>query len=359
MLLTLSATCLRSLLLPGPRQKKAKMDLADLPRFTHEELGLRGLNLSTDLLAGADRARLEFLRERADKAGCACLLLIEHNTQNFGAASEKTGAEAVARAHRVIEAAHVLGCNSIALGVQSDEKAESIQNVVNRLKKVVERAERLEINVLLAPAPGLTAAPERLTDLIKKVGGFRIGTFPDFQAAAASKDAVAYLRRLTPYAAVVSASTVKFAAEPIYEEVVEPAPKAASKSKPKLGPVALDADPAATAPSAGPRKDAPAAPPAAAAPADELEDELGEDDESIEGLEEALLGFEEDDEPPPPRAIPNHETYDLFALVQAVASVGYDNTLAIDYRGPEDVTLGIIQSRDALQAAIDRAERAD
>lgn len=338
MLLTLSATCLRALLLPAPRQKQPKMDLADLPRFTHEELGLRGLNLSTDLLAGADRSRLEFIRERADKAGCACLLLIEHNLQNFGAAAEKTGAEAIARAHRVIEAAHVLGCNSVALSVQSDEKPESIQNVVTRLKKVVERAERLEINVLLAPAPGLTAAPERLTDLIKKVGGFRIGTFPDFQAAAASKDPIAYLRRLTPYAAVVSASTVKFAPEPIIEQE-EPPPLKLPKLKPG--------------------EDAPPQPAKDTAPAEELDDDLGEDDESLDGLEEALLGLEDEEEPPPPRVIPRHETYDLFPLVQAVASVGYDNTLAIDFRGGEDVTLGILQSRDALQAAIDRAERAD
>lgn len=353
MLLTLSATCLRSLLLPGPRQKKAKMDLADLPRFTHEELGLRGLNLSTDLLAGADRARIEFLRERADKAGCACLLLIEHNPQPFGAGGEKAGVEAIARAHRVIEAAHVLGCNSIALAVQSDEKPDAVVLVVNRLKKVVERAERLEINVLLAPAPGLTAAPERLTDLIKKVGGFRIGTFPDFQAAAASKDPIAYLRRLTPYAAVVSASTVKFAAEPILEEAPEPRARSAGKSKPRS-----PADAAGPDLPPLPGLPLPAVPLATPAPED-LDDELGEDDESLEGLEEALLGFEEEEEPPPPRVIPNHETYDLFPLVQAVASVGYDNTLAIDYRGPEDVTLGILQSRDALQAAIDRAERAD
>lgn len=323
------------------------MDLADLPRFTREELGLRGLNLSTDLLAGADRARLEFLRERADKAGCACLLLIEPIAQPFGSAPEKAGADAIGRAHRVIEAAHVLGCNSVAFSVQSDEKPESINLVVARLKKVVERAERLEINVLLAPAVGLTSVPERLTDLIKKVGGFRIGTFPDFQAASASKDPVAYLRRLTPYAAVVSASTVQFAAEPMLDEAPPPPPPKKSKAKPKAAPE----DPEAAA------KDV--KPPAPAEPAAVEDDEVGEDDESLEGLEEALLSLEDEEEAPPPRMIPKHETYDIFSLVQAVASVGYDNTLAIDFRGAEDVTMGIIQSRDALQAAIDRAEHAD
>ena len=48
-------------------------------------MGLGGLNLSTDLLVGADRARLERVRERSDRASCSCLLLIESEAQAFGA----------------------------------------------------------------------------------------------------------------------------------------------------------------------------------------------------------------------------------------------------------------------------------
>ena len=65
MILTLSARCLRSMLLPAGRSKKSQLDMLDLPRFTRETLGLSGVNLSTDLLVGADRARLESIRERA------------------------------------------------------------------------------------------------------------------------------------------------------------------------------------------------------------------------------------------------------------------------------------------------------
>ena len=71
MLLTLSAVSLRSMLAKG-RGGRAKLELLDLPRYTREELGLHGLNLNTDLLAGQSREMLEKLRERADKAGCAC-----------------------------------------------------------------------------------------------------------------------------------------------------------------------------------------------------------------------------------------------------------------------------------------------
>jgi hypothetical protein len=78
---------------------------------------------------------------------------------------------------------------------------------------------------------------------------------------------VGYLRRLTPYASVVSASTIKFAAE---------------KGDESTGPLP-------------------------------------------------------------------HGPYELAPLVEAILSVGYDGTLAIDYRGTGDAKLGIIRSRVALE----------
>lgn len=211
MLLTLTATSLRSLFAKG-RGGRAKLELLDLPRFTREELGLHGLNLSTDLLAGVGRDILEKLRERADKAGCACLLLIESEPQAFGDSSESAAGAAVERMQRVIQAASILGCNAVAVRPIGEDDTAVFARTADRMRKTVERAEKLELNLLIAPHTGLTQTPERITDLIKKVGGFRVGTFPDFQAAAASSDPVNYLRRLTPYASVVSATTVKFVA---------------------------------------------------------------------------------------------------------------------------------------------------
>jgi hypothetical protein len=74
----------------------------------------------------------------------------------------------------------------------------------------MERADKLDISLLISPGAGLTSKPERITELLKKVGGFRIGTFPDFETASKAPDASAYLQRLTPYAMVVSASSTKF-----------------------------------------------------------------------------------------------------------------------------------------------------
>jgi hypothetical protein len=209
MLLTLTASCLRSMLTAG-RGKKPKLDLLDLPTFTRETLGLAGLNLSTDLLAGADRSRLESVRERADRASCACLLLVEADLQPFGSPQEKSSSGATERMLRVVEAAHILGCSAAAARIEANDDDATFLRVASRLKPVMEKAEKLDINLLIAPAKGLTGRPERVTELLKKVGGFRIGTYPDFHTASEYKDPVAYMQRLTPYATAVAATTVRF-----------------------------------------------------------------------------------------------------------------------------------------------------
>lgn len=321
MLLTLTVTADRPVF-PG---RGGKVALDDLPARVREELGLHGLNLSTDLLAGADRAALARVRDRADKARCSCLLLIERAPLDLSSAKASVVKEAQERAGRVLQAAALLGCNAAAIGVKGPDDAAAMERAIEALKPVVERAERLEINCLISPAPGLTEAPERVTDLIKRVGGFRIGTFPDFQAAARSADPAAYLRRLTPYASAVAATTLEFG------ELAEPEPEPPPKPRPSAT-----------------RKKAAAAPPPKPPPDEEELEEDG-DDETPAGLRALLEDVLAE------RDVVPHIAYDLTALVRAVVSVGYDGSLAVYYAGEGDVTLGIEQSREALDEAIDAA----
>ena len=53
-----------------------------------------------------------------------------------------------------------------------------------------------------------------------------------------------------------------------------------------------------------------------------------------------------------------HEPYDLSVMINAISSVGYDGPLSIDYRGKDDVTQAIIQSRDTLLGLIAAAKAA-
>jgi sugar phosphate isomerase/epimerase len=184
--------------------------LTDLPRFTRDQLNLFGLNIATAMLVGADFERLDALREAADKASCPCLVLVESEPQPFADPEDDVGDAAVDRMVRVAKAAHRLGCNAAAVAVSGPDDEDSMAYAAERLKQALQTADRLEINLLLMSHPGLTAKPDRVTDLIKKVGGFRIGTFPDFQTASKAEDPSYFLRRLTPYAAGVTASSVGF-----------------------------------------------------------------------------------------------------------------------------------------------------
>jgi sugar phosphate isomerase/epimerase len=281
MLLTMSLSS------PAVVKGLSPQGLIGAPRAVHEQFGLSGLNLSTSVLKGADRTALAGLRDAADRAGCACLVLVEPPLALADPRGTRAD-EALARARRLVEAASLLGCNSLALGVAGKNDDDTFELAVDQLKEITEAAEKRELNVLISPADGLTADPDRVAELIKRVGGFRIGTYPDFQTASKAKDPIAYLRRLAPYAWAVSASTIEF---------VDLAEEAGLE-------------------------------------------ESGNEDEELDALAELL-------------SAPEHVTYDIDAMVKAIAAVGYDGTLAVDYRGDAG-TLGIRQSCEALEAALER-----
>ncbi len=209
MLLTLSDHSFRTFLSGA----KPKMSLLDLPKIAREELGLNGLVLHTSNLTGWDLPKLEGFRDRCDKAAAPCLLLVESEPQRIGDPDAAAAAAADERMARVLQVGHRLGCSAVAMSLRDPGASGSLDAVATALKRVVQRAERLELNLLISPTAGITGTPEKLTGMIRKVGGFRIGAFPDFEAASAGGPvgtANDYLRALTPYASVVSASFTAF-----------------------------------------------------------------------------------------------------------------------------------------------------
>lgn len=270
MLLALAARSLRSML----AGKDASLPLTDLPRFAHEQLGLHGLMLSADLLAGRTRDDLSRLRDAADRARCSCLVLLEEDPQKLAAADASAAAE---RIRRVMAAASLLGCNAASVAVDAPDSPEALEIVAERFKALMGEAEQRELNLLIMPGsskrPGLTSSPDRLTELLKKIGGFRVGTMPDFAHAAEAEDPPAYLRKVTPYASAVLGSTLGF-------KVIE----------------------------------------------GELDDE---------------------------RAIVEHQGYDLAAAIEAIAAVGYDGAVGLDYHGEGDLRMGLRRSREGFALAME------
>jgi hypothetical protein len=60
--------------------------------------------------------------------------------------------------------------------------------------------ERLELNLLLQPCEGMLSDPDQHIEIIKQIGGFRIGALPTFEFAGATGNGIEALRKLAPYA---------------------------------------------------------------------------------------------------------------------------------------------------------------
>jgi len=202
-LLTLAAGSLRSLL----SRTRSPLALADLPGFTAEELGLRGLAIPTDLLAGLRPSQFDALRDAADKAHCPCLLIVESQPLDFQDPVAKP--QSIERLRKLATAATRLGCSALGIETAGVDDDAAFARTAAGVKEGLAALDRLEVNVLLRPGDGMIAVPAGLTELIKKIGGFRIGSLPSFEHAESTGDTIQTLRRLAPYATSAILATVR------------------------------------------------------------------------------------------------------------------------------------------------------
>lgn len=295
------------------------MALPEVPRFIRDEFGLNGMALTADLLAGMNRTGLETLRERCDRAGCACLLLVEPTPLALGSLDESIAEKACDRLDRVLHAGRFLGTNSVAFTPSSTGDEDEMDFTAEAIKRAMGLAEKHEMNLLISPAPGMTATSNDVTSLLKRVGGFRVGTLPDFQYASTFADPSVYLKKVCPYASAISASMLDFAVQKQAAPPPKPEKKTAnSASKKKTPTEAVDHDP-------------------------EVPDEVVDDlDEFLDELDEMWEA-------------PVHTAYDVQPMVGAVLAVGYDGAMVIDYRGKGSPVDGVQNCIYALQDAF-RAE---
>ena len=180
--------------------------LVDLPEFTIQQLLLRGLVIDTGLLKGWNLDNLHALRNRADQAGCPCLVLRESSPVVLNSDQSEGDDQTVQRLSLVARAAHRLGCNAMTIKLHTTVEGEGMDHAVQFLRTVMQKIDRMELNLLIEPGNGDLNHPERLINLIKKVGGFRVGTMPSFEDALASDDLDSYLQQTAPYAGAILAT---------------------------------------------------------------------------------------------------------------------------------------------------------
>jgi len=186
--------------------KKGKaITLEEAPRFAAERLGVHGMVLDSKYLAGWSLERLDTLRNCADQAQCPCLILREsRGVVTTGDAASQ--AAAMQRVELVTRAAQRLGCSAVSFRVDGVKGSEQLEHAAKFLRRTMERVERIDVNLLLEHGSGDLEKPEALVEMVKRVGGFRVGTMPNFGREKSGKDSAAVLRQTAPYAAAVLAT---------------------------------------------------------------------------------------------------------------------------------------------------------
>jgi hypothetical protein len=200
MLLTVSTRSLQHV-----KREKEPLAPLDIPDFVAEQLGLKGLYVYSSLLKGMGAKDLERLRDRADRARCPVLVLVDETPLDFGG---EEAAASIARVERLGLAASKLGAPAVGLALSALPQ-DRFDHYAANVKRSLASIERFETHLLIRPGDGQAGEPQRLADLIKKIGGFRIGSMPTF-AHAASGDTDEVIRRLCPYAQAVEASVKAF-----------------------------------------------------------------------------------------------------------------------------------------------------
>jgi len=197
----------------------------DVPDYAINSLQLRGLNINAHQLSGWGFDDLDALSDRADKAACPCLVLVEEEPLAFGDDDPKIQEGVHERIRRLAVAANRLGCNALAVrcAVGHDQEGlidacaehlkedeERLDACAEHLKEIMASIEHLDLNLLVSPHEGLTNDPERLTDLIKRIGGFRIGAMPIYGRGTNEAVELDHLRKLAPYAGAIQLCVQQF-----------------------------------------------------------------------------------------------------------------------------------------------------
>ena len=201
LLLSLTTRSLQPLLDPKADPPRT---LLDGPGFAADSLGLRGLTIDVEMLSGWSVEDLSDLRHRSDQSGCPCLVLMDRSPLEAGHADASVRTAVQDRLARLSAAANRLGCNavSVPIAVPKDD-AQARSRAVSTVQESLVAIERQELNLLLTVAEGVADASEGLSELIKDIGGFRIGALPTYGDPATSEDPIEHIKRLAPYAGAV------------------------------------------------------------------------------------------------------------------------------------------------------------
>jgi L-ribulose-5-phosphate 3-epimerase len=157
----------------------------DVAKVAKEDCDIDALEYSAQFFMdkAEDRQYLGELKKRAVDHEVKAVLITVDNQGNIGDPDEKRRVKAVENHYIWVDAAKLLGCNSIRVNAFSDEKLsadEQAKLVVDGLRRLVDFGAERGINVIVENHGGLSSNGKWVANVIKAVNRPTCGTLPDF-----------------------------------------------------------------------------------------------------------------------------------------------------------------------------------
>jgi sugar phosphate isomerase/epimerase len=212
-----------------------KHDILAFPQRASKEFGISIVEYVSMFFGGkeADGAFLKELKKRADDAGVRNNLIMVDG-ENLADPDTAKRNHAVESHYKWVDAAKVLGCNSIRVnlgGMNDTGTPEEIAKAgIEGYSKLLEYGDKNQLDIIVENHTGISCNGKWLADVMKKVNHKRAGVLPDFgnfcvkRTKPATQDIAGYMatvcveeydkykgiEELMPYAKGVSAKTHKF-----------------------------------------------------------------------------------------------------------------------------------------------------
>lgn len=194
----------------------------DVAKTIKRDFGIDALEYSAQFFKDrvTDKSYLNALRQQATDHGVNAVLITVDNEGILGDPDAKQRQQAVENHRKWIDAARVLGCESIRVNPYSDDKLpadEQAKLLVDGLSQLVDVGAKSNVNVIVENHGHMSSNGEWLAGVVKTVNRPTCGTLPDFGNfhldGGKQYDRYQGMAELIPYAKGVSAKSYDFDAD--------------------------------------------------------------------------------------------------------------------------------------------------
>ncbi len=189
-----------------------ELDHLDFARVARRDYGIEAIEYVNVFFKdqAKDAAYLAEMNRRAAGEGVFQHLIMCDGEGRLGDPDDRARATAVENHHKWLDAAKTLGCITIRVNAASDGTfAEQQRLAADGLRRLVEIAAPMDLNVVVENHGGLSSNGQWLAGVMKLVDHPRMGTLPDF-GNFYDYDRYQGVKEMMPFAKAVSAKSHDF-----------------------------------------------------------------------------------------------------------------------------------------------------